>query len=112
MCFNTDYERDFYSVEVRNGEKVVHLLGFLWLHDEGYWVHEEMSAVVPVSSYSASELDAAQCAVTHYWEELADEGIRDFVNEYYDGEPGTHLPLNEVNEETKEGTYWCRFEEE
>jgi len=112
MCFNPEYERDFYSVEVRNGEKVVHLLGFLWLHDEGYWVHEAVGAVVPVSSYSAKELDAAQCAATHYWEELADEVIKDFVNEYYDGKAGEHLPLNEVNENTSEGTYWCKFEEE
>ncbi len=112
MCFNTDYERDFYTIEVRNDEKVVRLLGFLWLHDEGYWVHEAMDAVVPVSSYSSSELDAAQCAVTHYWEELADEGIKDFVAGYYDGEPGEHLPLNEVNEDTPAGNYWCEFEEE
>lgn len=107
MCFNTDYERDFYTIEIRNGEKVVHLHGFLWLHDEGYWVHEAMDAFVPVSSYSADKLDAAQCAVTHYWEELADEVIKDFVADYYDGEPGEYLPLNKIDGDTPCGNYWC-----
>ena len=100
-----DRELDYYSVEMRGDEKVIHVCGFVWEHEEEGWVDEQLTfCLIPVGEYGKDRLDREQCAVTHYMYPLDDVDEPDQL--------GEHLPLSEVNEDTPCGDYWCYLEEE
>lgn len=107
---------DNYTIEVVGGRKVIHYNGFTWPNEGGiehddtvpdYLADEMTFCYVPVSEYSKERLVSEMERVKQYQYPLATE---DDVREYLEG--AEHLPLNEVNEDTPEGSYWCYIEEE
>lgn len=108
----TNYERTYYEVYSGEDGKMIDVLAFLWEHESGNWVGEEMRVTLKASEYSSALLDSEQEHGTHYWNEMPVEDVADYVATFFGGEPSTHLPLRDVNEDTPVGCYWCTFEEE
>ena len=113
---------DNYSIEVVDGRKVIHYNGFTWLNQVHWpdevpfecdgpapeYVAEEMTfCYVPLKEYDKERLASEMELVQQYQYPLATE--KD-VLEYLEG--AVHLPLNEVDEDTPLGSYWCYLEEE
>ena len=111
------YERDFYAV---NPDRTITLYGWLEERDNNIdgFEHDLMPRHTFVSGDWPEFNDLEEPLVDwaaqwqQYNEDMHYEDVAGFLATFFDGEPGEHLPLNEVNEDTPEGNYWCKFEEE
>ena len=106
------FERDFFEVCEEDGVKYVRILGWMEERDEYIGILTADSRSV----FKAGEPpeDVTFPEYTNYLEEIdwdEDKAI-EVCETYFDGEPGTHLPMRDVTQETPCGNYWCMFYEE
>ncbi len=102
-------EKDFYTVEAHDGGKVIHMLAFTEDRDDHCTIVEPAFAYCGVDERPE---DLTFPERTHYEWDATEEEVEKATLTYFDGEPGTHLPLFEVNQDTPCGEYWCYLYEE
>ncbi len=111
---NYEFERDFYEVYTEDGSKYIHILG---------WIEERDDHIMEIATDSRSFYKVGErpdditfpdltCHYGHDYEWDEEKKVIDYAKTYFDGKPGTHLPLREVTDNTPDGNYWCYFEEE
>ena len=114
-------DRYFYSVELNeDGNKVVHMSGNIYWNDADETETNYRCALWTFLYMSIEELKDAiekrwlfDCLYENvkYEENLPKAEAIDGCNRYFDGQPGTHMKLMCVNEETSCGNYWCHLDE-
>lgn len=111
------YERDFFSV---NDDGTVTLHGWLEERDndmEGFYDDEGPRHTFVYGDWPDTYDDSADMTdwaapYQQYNYDIHYDNVPVFVNSFYEGEPGTYLPMWQVNENTPAGDYWCYFDEE
>lgn len=113
-------EREWYSIEEHNGQKMVHYHGFtcpywrddLWSFIDFTWCLVPLEEVVAEESGGRYTLldDAADC-VQQYQDEVDEKEAERTLEMYYghaDGtsSPGVHLKLEDLTMDTPFGNYW------
>lgn len=109
-------DRYFYSVELDDdGKKVVHLFGNVYLNDidrtkYDYVYDEWVWFCVTLDEIKIGIRD--NWLFEHFWEnvkysgKMTKEDAIATCEQYFDGKPGTHLSIGDVNEDTPCGDYW------
>lgn len=109
-CFTTndvalEPDFDFMSEEEceewrRSGEPLVDIIDYNFL----FIPASEFAEVV----HDDEELSVRETLVTQYITRLPESMARQVNDNYYGkGNPGTYLPIEQVNEDTPCGDYWC-----
>ena len=109
-------DRYFYSVELdRDGNKVVHLSGNVYLNDgddteTNHRIAEWTFLYIPIDElkelikndrfyeYANERVD--------YLDDVSEVEALKVCDQYFDGNPGTYLHVQEVNEDTPCGDYY------
>ena len=113
-------ERDWYSIEMDNGEKVIHYHGFSYPNDdEDVWSFVDLTfCYVPLADVVAEEGNARgdllndNAALVKQYQDEVTETKAEGISEAYYGEadgtssPGTHLKLEDLTMDTPMGHYW------
>ena len=107
---------DCYDIEVANGAKYIHYLAGVYPYEgdsefggrvPNYVADEMTFCYVEVADYNFELLNAEAELVQQYTYPLfTAEDVASYVGD------AKHLPLTDVNEDTKVGSYWCYLSEE
>lgn len=121
MPNNEEFEKDFYTVAEHDGERFVRIEG--WTEDrqdhvvlctppsEACFKAGTMPDDITFPELQRYECDWDEDGVAEL-QECFGKPLKDVVEGFFDGRPGTHLPLRDVNESTPCGEYWCYQNEE
>lgn len=111
------YERDLYTV---NQDRTVTLHG--WVEQRTNDIEEFENDHMPRHAFVTGrwpdlpQLDEPlvdwASRVPCSYQSLHYDDVPEFLMTFFDGTPGQHLPLRNVNERTPPGNYWCTFDEE
>lgn len=114
-------DRYFYCVELdEDGNKVIHMSGNVYCNDAdetetnyrcALWVFLYMSIEELKDAIERYWLFEYLCENVKYEEDITEEEAIDACKHYFDGTPGVHMSLKNVNAETSCGNYWCDVEE-
>ena len=106
-------ERDFFSIEYENGEKILHYYGWTYERDDEElpWASVELTfCYAPLSEIIEQGVGEwmtdAPVYVQQYQGDYTEEGIIDVIEHYFDGEPGIHITGDDITEDLDYGDYW------
>lgn len=109
-------DRYFYLVELdEDGNKVIHLSGNVYwndidntkcdyTYDEWVWFYVTLDEIL--HGIRDNWLFDHFCEHVKYSGGITEKEAIETCEQYFDGKPGTHLSIGDVNEETPCGGYW------
>ena len=106
--------RNYFSVEEDFGGKYIHYLGYLdedSAYPAGYRSIEGTFCIayiedIPRNTNPEKHMYELFDTNKQYVYELDKNDYNEMLQEYYDGQPGRHLQLKDVNQNTPCGDYW------
>ena len=109
-------DRYFYSIEMNGDDKVVHLSGNVYLNNNDHtdtcyryaewtFLYIDLPTLRDLIKDDETFFDYIDERVA-YLGDINESEAFDICNEYFDGKPGTHLNIEDVDENTPIGDYW------
>ena len=102
---------DFYAVEEEKEGKSIHILGYFYYAGDGekpYRALDYTWLCFPLEKFlemDEDDLDLETESVTQYIEDLTEEEVKQEMETYFDGNPGTPLLYEQLTKDTPPGNY-------